>query len=137
MKKKKKIIIGVVVILCLIAVYAPPIMFAHGAPILGEHTEGVKTPEEHLADRYENFVSNRKYSSVDFEHYYVLNLRFWQKLKIEQVEYYKPIEGGRVKRMNPFLYSVEHTTGEDGLNTFEVQRGKHCWYFDYHAVPWQ
>lgn len=122
MKKKKEIMIGILIILCLIVIYAPPIMIAHGAPTLEKHTEGLKTPEEHLADRDKNFVNNHEYSAVNFEHYYVLNLRFWQKLKIEQVEYYKPLESGQVKRITPFLYSVEHAKGKYGLNTFEVQR---------------
>ena len=88
MKKKYSHLIICVIIILLLFV-SPPVMFVKGIPVLGKSTEKFKGAMEHYADYDNNFPNNRQYYAADFEHFYFVNLRFWERIEIEQLEYYQ------------------------------------------------
>lgn len=85
------------------------------------HVKGWGTPDEHVHD------------TTEFEHFYFVNFRFWEKLEIHQVEYAGEAEEAEVKRILPFLYSAKQNQKSRHRNTFGVKRGQESWYFDYVA----
>ena len=132
MKKKNFIFITCLLIFIFITIFSPPIMFAHGLPILGKKSEKSENNFDHLGDG-SDFTSRKVYYTTDFEHFYFVNLRFWKTLEIEQLQYYVPTDTPKIKKINPFLYSVEQNLKYSYINSFGVSRGNDFWYFDYYA----
>ena len=132
MKKKNFIFITCLLIFIFITIFSPPIMFAHGLPILGKKSEKSENNFDHLGDG-SDFTSRKVYYTTDFDHFYFVNLRFWENLEIEQLQYYVPTDTPEIKKINPFLYSVEQNLKYSYINSFGVSRGNDFWYFDYYA----
>ena len=131
MNKKKKIILGIVMILCLMAIFSPPIMIARGAIIFGERTESFSM-EDHLKEEDTEFVNRKEYYTKPFDDYYILNFRPWEKMHIERTQYYKPVPEAKVKSFSPFIYRVERANKNAYHDTLEIQRGGKNWYMDFY-----
>ena len=132
MKKKNFIFITCLLIFIFITIFSPPIMFAHGLPILGKNSEKSENNFDHLGDG-SDFTSRKVYYTTDFDHFYFVNLRFWENLDIEQLQYYVPTDAPEIKEISPFLYSVEQNLKYSYINSFGVSRGNDFWYLDYYA----
>lgn len=136
-KNRKKLILIAVIVIAIICVlfFAPPIMIAKGLPILGKNTEDFSNPWDHIDEQKTQQPYVRAHSSSDFNNFYFLNLKFWEKLDIQQVEYLDEVEDAQVTRILPFLYSAKQTLRSTYRNTFGIKRGDTCWYFDYIYNP--
>lgn len=107
-------------------------MFAKGLPIFGKKSVRSENNFDHLGD-CSDFTSRKVYYTTDFDYFYFINLRFWENLGIEQLQYYIPTDEPKVKKINPFIYSVEQNLKYSYINSFGVSRGSDFWYFDYYA----
>ena len=107
-------------------------MFAHGLPILGKKSEKSENNFDHLGDS-SDFTSRKVYYTIDFNHFYFVNLRFLENLEIKQLQYYVPTDAPEIKEMTPFLYSVEQNLKYSYINSFSVSRGENFGHFDYYA----
>lgn len=150
MKRQKRIVIFILI--CLVVTgsfFLPPIIIAKGAPVVGVHIKSFDKPEEILINEDRNFASRLIYYTSDFEEFYVLNFRFWVKLRISELQYpiidpqkvmlidYSTLglkfEDADVKEILPFLYSIKQNYRDRGRNTFGIERGDKRWYFDYNV----
>ena len=130
--KKKYFAIPILLLLCALIIFTPPVMFAKGLPIFGKKSVRSENNFDHLGDG-SDFTSRKVYYTTDFDYFYFINLRFWENLGIEQWQYYIPTDEPNVKKINPFVYSVEQNLKYSYINSFGVSRGRDFWYFDYYA----
>ena len=122
--KKRKVRILVAIILMGIVVYvSPPIMFVKGAPILGNKCSS-----------YNEKIGKKIYYATDFENFYILNLKFWEKLEIERL-FANENHSIDIEKKLPVLYTIRHIPNENDSYSFRVKRMTSCWYFDYYANP--
>lgn len=134
MKRGRKILcLSCIVVIIYSFLFTPPIMIAKGAIILGSYTNTLDNPMVHLAEEDLNFPNRRLHYTTDFDYFYFLNFRFWEKLEIHQVEYVQQLKDAEVKQICPFVYSIEQKQKESNHITFGVKRGKKSWYFDYYV----
>lgn len=107
-----------------IVVYvSPPIMFVKGAPILGNKCSS-----------YKEKIGKKIYYATDFEYFYILNLKFWEKLEIERL-FANENHSIDIEKKLPVLYTIRHIPNENDSYSFRVKRMTSCWYFDYYANP--
>lgn len=119
MRKK----ICIIIILSFLLLYSlPPIMFANGAPIIGNKS-----------DFYPENPLQKTYYSIDFENFYVLNFRFWEELKINRI--FSNDASINVRKIFPILYTINHTPNKIDKYIFSIQRSSSKWYFEYFATP--
>lgn len=134
--KKGKLIGGAVVLAALVSLFffAPPVMVSRGGIDLGYYDENFENPYAHLADDALAFENRNVHDTSDFEHFYFLNFKFWEELEIRQAEYAGAKKAAEVKKLLPFLYSVEQNQKNSPHNAFGVRRGDKGWYFDYYTT---
>ena len=79
MKNYKKNIISIVILLCIVLIlyFTPPIMLADGWIEFGSRADSFET---HMLDEYNNFPFRREASNSDFDNFYFINLRIWEKI---------------------------------------------------------
>lgn len=130
--KKKYFAIPILLLLCALIIFTPPVMLAKGLPIFGKKSVRSENNFDHLGDG-SDFTSRKVYYTTDFDYFYFINLRFWENLEIEQLQYYIPMDEPKIKKINPFIYSVEQNLKYSYINSFGVSRDTDFWYFDYYA----
>ena len=135
-RKKGKLMGGAIILVLLVYLFffSPPIMVAKGGFEFGYYEENVENPYAHLGEQSMHFENRSLHSTGDFEHFYFLNFKFWEKLEIHQAEYVGATKEAEVKKILPFLYSAEQNLKTSYHNAFGVKRGGKGWYFDYYVA---
>ena len=130
-KYYKKNIISIVILLCIVLIlyFTPPIMLADGWIEFGTRADSFET---HMLNEYNNFPFRREASNSDFDNFYFINLRIWEKMSITRIVY----DGDKnttCELIFPGVYRVENTRKGAYVNSFEIKRGKTLWFCDYYA----
>ncbi|RGF07456.1 hypothetical protein DW256_04150 [Ruminococcus sp. AM22-14LB] len=131
MKNYKKNIISIVILLCIVLIlyFTPPIMLAAGWIEFGSRADSFET---HILDEYNNFPFRREASNSDFDNFYFINLRIWEKMSITRIVY-NGDKNTTCELIFPGVYRVENTRKGAYVNSFEIKRGKTLWFCDYYA----
>lgn len=132
MSRKRILIIAVAIVILIYCL--PPVMFCKDGIVLGQKTADFSEPYVHASQPEGGFPFGKIHYTTDFDNFYVINLKFWEKLKISQAIYLQNNEEIVEHQIAPFLYSVKQNQKYSHLNTYEVKRGNDCWYFDYWSV---
>ena len=79
-------IISIVILLCIVLIlyFTPPIMLADGWIEFGSRADSFET---HMLNEYNNFAFRREASNSDFDNFYLINLRSWEKMSITRIVY--------------------------------------------------
>lgn len=130
---KKTAIIAFVLIIAVILL-APPIMFVNFIPCFGQKVDNLDDPGEHLLEAMSSLERRPSFDFSNTKKLYVVNLKFWEQLDLEQVEVLKEIDKIKGRQLNPFLYSIEFDQGSNSRFCYSVNRGNTNWYYDLYLA---